>query len=84
MNLPPERKPDWEETQDYRGYTIELNFFNNPRSVSMHAYVAKGGTRVIVPFSEVMPIRDFATKEDARKIGVVAAQREIDAILKAA
>jgi hypothetical protein len=84
MSLPPERKPDWEETQDYRGYAIELSFFKNPRTVSMHAYVAKGGTRVIVPFSEAMPIRDFATKEDAREVGIAAARREIDAIIRAA
>ncbi len=84
MNLPPERKPDREEAQDYRGYTIELSFFKNPQTVSMHAYVAKGGTRVIVPFSALMPIRDFATEEDAREVGIAAAQREIDAILKAA
>jgi hypothetical protein len=84
MALPPERKPDWEETQDYRGYTIELLFFKYPHTVSMYAYVTKGGTRVIVPFGELMPTRDFATEEGARSVGILATQREIDGILKAA
>jgi hypothetical protein len=84
MTLPFERKPDWEETEDHLGYTIELRFYKNPGTVSMHAYVTKGGTSVIVPFSEIMPMREFATKEEAKRIGVLAAQREIDAIVRSA
>lgn len=81
MDYPRERIPDSVETEDFVGFTIEMRFFNNPGgSVTMYAYVTKHGTRVIVPFSEVMPIRDFATKEEARTVGVGAARRYIDAI----
>ena len=76
----PERKPDLEETEEYRGYTIELSYFKNPSTVTMYAYVTKGSTSTIVPFSREMPIRDFPTKEEARSIGIIAARREIDAI----
>jgi hypothetical protein len=33
----PERTPDFEETEDYRGFTIELRYFKNPSTVSMYA-----------------------------------------------
>ncbi len=76
----PERTPDFEETEDYRGFTIELKYFKNSGTVSMYAYVTKGGTSTIVPFSREMPTRDFSTKEEARRIGIIAARREIDTI----
>jgi len=76
----PERTPDFEETEDYRGFTIELRYFKNPNTVSMYAYVTKGSTRTIVPISPEMPTRDFSTKEEARRIGINAVRREIDAI----
>jgi hypothetical protein len=39
---------------------------------------------VIVPFSELMPTRAFATEGEARRVGILATQHEIDDILKAA
>jgi hypothetical protein len=39
---------------------------------------------VIVPFSELMPTRAFAREGEARRVGILATQHEIDDILKAA
>lgn len=81
-SFPFERTPDSVETQSYRGYTIELRFFDNPGSTaaSMHAYITRGGTSVIVPFSQHMPVRDFSSAEEARTVGLNTARREIDAM----
>lgn len=45
----------------------------------MYAYITKGNMRLFVDFSREMPTRDFATKEDARRAGIISARREIDA-----
>jgi hypothetical protein len=50
----------------------------------MHVYLNRGDSSTIVPFSQEMPIREFITKEDARRIGIVAAKREIDKLESAA
>lgn len=83
MSYPPERPTDSVETKDYRGYTIEMRFYSHPDTslVPMHVYVTKGNTRDIVPPSQEMPIREFVTKAEARRVGIGAAQREIDAML---
>ena len=66
----PERKPDLEETEEYRGYTIELNVFpENPRTVTMYAYVTKGKHEYDCSLQlEETPIRHFSLcKEEASK-----------------
>ena len=75
-----ERPTDSVETENYRGYTIELRYYKHPDSslIPMHVYVCRGDSRTIVPFSEEMPTREFVTKDDARRVGIAAAKREID------
>jgi len=78
-----ERTPDSEEAEAYRGYTVQMQYFNKPLgTVSMYAYITKGSESILVDFSREMPTRDFATKEDARKAGTISARREIDAITR--
>jgi hypothetical protein len=81
-----ERPTDSVETENYRGYTIELRFYKNPDStlIPMHVYLTRGSTRTIVPFNQEMPIREFVTKDEARRIGTAAAKREIDKLENAA
>lgn len=83
---PAERPTDSVETENYRGYTIELRYYKHPDSslIPMHVYLNRGDSSTIVPFSQEMPIREFITKEDARRIGIVAAKREIDKLESAA